>query len=188
MSTELSPSRSIRSRNRNRRPVHRARQLSAYTGRYFVKGAASSSLQEIGWSGRHPRGRETRRNRLAGSVSGPSAPPAFVVRADALSPGASLRLLSASGLIAGLSRPTTTRSQAVAPRAVGLRFWRRDALQAPHSLYWPFGCSEGRSAWSASIGSATSPMSSCSPEGCLLLAVLKARDAALRPPSPRTED
>jgi hypothetical protein len=48
-----------------------------------------------------------------------------------------------------------------------------------------YGCS----VWSASIAWATSSMSSCS-SGLmlLLLAMLKARDAALRAPNPPTED
>ena len=122
---------------------------------------------------------------MAGSVSGPSAPRAFVVRADALSPRASLRFLSASRLIAGISRLTTTRSQTVAPRPVGCASGGEMLFKAAIALLaiWLLGCMVGvyRVGDLAHVFLLVGLM-------LLLLAMLKARDAALRPPSPPTED
>ena len=106
-----------------------------------------------------------------------------MTRADLLSPRASLRI--PSRLIAGISRLTIlTRSQTAAPATDWAVHTRRDALKAAFALLtiWLLGMvGVYRVGDLAHIFLLVGLM-------LLLLAVLKARDAEVRSPGPRTED
>ena len=117
--------------------------LSAYTGSHFVKGAAAVAAgnRMVGPPSSWSRDQEESLGRLGQRTIRIAGVRSF--RADDRSlPRASLRFLSASRLIAGISRLTTTRSQTVAPRPVGLCYLEARCSSRPQSLYWPFGCSK----------------------------------------------
>jgi hypothetical protein len=122
------------------------------------------------------------------SRSDSSAGAGAMTRADPVSSHASLRFLSASRLIAGKSRFTTTRSQAVAPRPVGLCIGGEMLFKAAFALLatWLLG----RLLDTFGVYRVGDLVHVFLLVGLmlLLLAMLKARDAALRPPNPPAED
>ena len=122
------------------------------------QGCSGRSLQVIGWSGRHPRGRETRRTRWQARSADRPPWKAFVFRADTFSPRASHRVPSASHLIAGFSPHEQLAARGPPSRPLGCAPGRRDAVQGCARSTGPSGCS----VWSACTAWAISSMYSCS--------------------------
>jgi hypothetical protein len=148
------------------------------------QGCSGRSLQVIGWSGRHPRGRETRRNRWQARSADHPPCKAFVFRTDTFSPRASHRVPTASHLIAGFSPHEQLAARGAPSRPPGCALGRRDAVQ---------GCARSTGLWLLGlvgvyrVGDLVHVFLLVGLM-LLLLAMLKARDAALRPPNPPTED
>ena len=124
-------------------------------------------------------------NRLAGSVSGASAFWAFVVRSDALSPCRShpishFQQLNRWDLASQTTRSQTTRLRDRSAVHVGGEMLFKAAIVLLAT--WLLGV--------VGVSRVGDPVHVFLLVGLmlLLLAMLKARDAALRPPNPPTED
>ena len=121
---------------------------------------------------------------MAGSVSGPSALWAFVVRTDPSRLVPVIDFPLPGRLVAGILASRTTRSQTVRCRDRSLCTWRRDAVQGRNRST---GYMAARYCRVYRVGDLVHVFLLVGLM-LLLLAMLKTRDTALRPPSPPTED